>query len=113
MFNNFVRSRDFIRQIMSKEFPLLRKGWRWGKGDRGSSKALMLLLGTRWVGNSVLRLPRFSGKHRDNVKSSARPQLSNNGSAFISSGTFQRKPTQPKLLCFGVELFRNGRFTPR
>lgn len=24
MFNNFVRSRDFIRQIMSKEFPLLR-----------------------------------------------------------------------------------------
>lgn len=24
MFNNFVLSRDFIRQIMSKEFPLLR-----------------------------------------------------------------------------------------
>lgn len=109
MFNNFVRSRDFVRQIMSKEFPFLRGMEVWSKGDRGSSRVLTLVLGIRWVRNSVLRLPRFSGKHRDNVKSSARPHSSQTMALLSFPVELSKKnPPNPNSSALGLSFFETG-----
>lgn len=79
------------------------------KGDRGSSWVLMPVLGIRWVRNSALRLPRFSGKHWDNVKSSARPHSSQTMALLSFPVELSKKnPPNPNSSALGLNFFETG-----